>query len=262
VRIAIGSLRQETNTFVPFKTTVETFEAFYLRRGDELRHGYGEARVEVPAFFSVLRESNIEPVPLLAAHAGANGPVTRQAFDALLGEMLDRLTRAGRVDGVLLALHGAMVVEDQEDAEAEIVRRVRAVVGPGVPIGASLDLHGHITAAMLQPDVFYIGYREYPHIDMWETGERVARPEPPRRSAGQADDENHHDAVFQQPSHGRSSARSVRGNGLSDKTLVAARSSRSCERERQRLPRPTSAKRRPSSSVAATEGKQGRPLPA
>src|SRR5262245_50279103 len=166
---------QETNTFVPFKTTVETFEAFYLRRGDELRHGFGEARVEVPAFFSVLRASNVEPVPLLAAHAGASGTVTRAAFDALLGEMLERLKRAGPVDGVLLALHGAMAVEDEPDGESEIVRRVRGVVGPGIPIGVSLDLHGHITAAMLQPDVFYVGYREYPHIDMWETGDRVAR---------------------------------------------------------------------------------------
>ncbi|MBL8702965.1 MAG: M81 family metallopeptidase [Alphaproteobacteria bacterium] len=175
MRIAVGSLMQETNTFVAFKTTVDTFKAFYLRRGDELLTGYGAARVEVPAFFSVFREAGVEAVPLIAGHAGASGVVLRRDFDELLGDMLERLRKAGPVDGVALALHGAMVVEDEPDAEAEIVRRVRGVVGPGVPIGVSLDLHGHITAAMIQPDVFYIGYREYPHVDMWETGERVAR---------------------------------------------------------------------------------------
>ena len=174
-RVAIGSLMQETNTFVPFATTLRTFEAFYLHRGEEMLSRYGAARVEVPAFLSVFREAGVEVVPTIAAHAGASGIAARADFEVLLGEMLARLRAAGRLDGVALALHGAMVVEDEPDAEAEIVRRVREVVGPGVPIGVSLDLHGHITAAMLQPGVFYVGYREYPHIDMWETGERVAR---------------------------------------------------------------------------------------
>jgi microcystin degradation protein MlrC len=174
MRIAIGSLMQETNTLVPFRTTVETFESFYLHRGTGMLTGYGAARVEVPAFLSVFAAAGAEVVPLVGGYAGASGIVTRAAFDELVSEMTDRLAAAGRVDGVALALHGAMVVEDEPDAESEIVRRVRAVVGPGVPIGVSLDLHGHITAAMLQPDVFYVGYREYPHIDMWETATRVA----------------------------------------------------------------------------------------
>jgi microcystin degradation protein MlrC len=79
------------------------------------------------------------------------------------------------VDGVFLSLHGAMIIEDEPDAEAEIVRRVRALLKPGTPVTVSLDLHGHITAAMIQPDVAYIGYREFPHIDMYETGYRAAR---------------------------------------------------------------------------------------
>jgi microcystin degradation protein MlrC len=175
VKIAIGSMMQETNTLASFKTTVETFKAFYFRRGEEMFSGYGAARVEVPAFISVLKEAGAEIVPTIGTYAGASGLVTRACFDELVGEMCERLKRGGKVDGVLLALHGAMVVEDQPDGESEIVSRVRDAVGPGVPIGVSLDLHGHITKAMLQPDVFYIGYREYPHIDMWQTGERVAR---------------------------------------------------------------------------------------
>ena len=84
-----------------------------------------------------------------------------------------RLRAVLPVDGVFLALHGAMILEDEPDAEAEIVRRVRAELKPGTPITVSLDLHGHITAAMLQPNVAYIGYREFPHIDMYETGHRA-----------------------------------------------------------------------------------------
>jgi microcystin degradation protein MlrC len=99
----------------------------------------------------------------------------RETFDVLVSEMVHRLAARRPVDGVLLALHGAMVVEDEPDAEAEILERVRNVLPPGTPIGVSLDLHGHVTPRMLQPDVFFVGYREYPHIDMFETGQRTAR---------------------------------------------------------------------------------------
>lgn len=175
LRVAIGSLMQETNTFVPSHTTIETFERLYLWRGAGIIEGFGAARVEVTGFLDTLRAEGVEAVPLLAGHAGSSGPVRRADFDRLVGELTSRLADAGRIDGVLLALHGAMVVEDAPDAEAEITARVRSTVPPGTPIGVSLDLHGHITSAMLLPDVFLIGYREYPHIDLYETGERVAR---------------------------------------------------------------------------------------
>ena len=174
-RIAIGLLMQESNSFSPLPTTVETFESYYLYRGNELLTRYGDARTEVPGFLSVLAEAGAEPVPLMAAYATASGTVTRAAFDALVGEMEDRLRAAGPVDGLLLALHGAMVVEDQPDGDGEIIERMRRILPSGVPTGVSLDLHAHVTPLMLQPSVFHIGYREYPHIDMYETGERTAR---------------------------------------------------------------------------------------
>jgi microcystin degradation protein MlrC len=175
VRIAIGSLLQETNTFVPSRTTVDTFKQHCLRRDTELLDGCGAPWGEIPGFLSVLAEAGATPVPTLAAHGGSNGPVMRETFHVLVTEMVHRLAARLPVDGVLLALHGAMVVEDESDAEAEIVERVRNVLPPGTPIGVSLDLHGHITPRMLQPDVFFVGYREYPHIDMLETGQRTAR---------------------------------------------------------------------------------------
>jgi microcystin degradation protein MlrC len=175
MRIAIGSLMQESNSFSPLPTTVATFESYYVYRGDEILTRYGDARTEVPGFLAILKEAGAEPVPLLAAYAAASGTVTRAAFNTLVGEMEERLRAAGQVDGLLLALHGALVVEDQPDGDGEIIERMRRILPAGAPVGVSLDLHGHLTPLMLQPDVFHIGYREYPHIDMYETGERTAR---------------------------------------------------------------------------------------
>lgn len=179
MRIAIAEFKQETNSFVPFTTTMKTFEEQYLHRGEDVLTAFGDARLEIPGALAAIREAGATPVPLLATMAMASGTVERKSFDILMNEIVERLkaamTHDGPVDGVFLSLHGAMIIEDEPDAEAEIVRRVRAVLKPGTPITVSLDLHGHITAAMLQPDVAYIGYREFPHIDMYETGYRAAR---------------------------------------------------------------------------------------
>lgn len=174
-RIAIGSLMQETNSFVPTPTTLDTFRSYYLLYGDEMLTGYGSARVEVPAFLEVFREEGIAPVPLLAGFAAASGPLTRPTFDHLLGELICRLRAALPVDGVLLALHGAMVADGEPDAEGAILEAVRAVVGPRMPIGVSLDLHAHVTPRMAAQATFLIGYQEYPHVDIYETGLRAAR---------------------------------------------------------------------------------------
>lgn len=175
MRIALGSIFQESNTLVPFRTGMQGFLDHYVRRGDEILTGFGDARVEIPGMLAVLRAAGATPVPLLAAYAGAGGPVERAVFEALLGDMLARLKAALPVDGVLLALHGAMALEDEEDPESEIIARVRALLPPGTPIGVSFDLHAHVTERLLQPGVFVVGYQQYPHIDMYETGERTAR---------------------------------------------------------------------------------------
>jgi microcystin degradation protein MlrC len=110
MRIAIAEMKQETNTFVPFTTTVKTFEEQYLYRGDELFTAFGKARLEVPGALDAIREAGGEAVPLLATMAMASGTVERASFEILLGEILERLRAAGPVDGVFLALHGAMIL--------------------------------------------------------------------------------------------------------------------------------------------------------
>lgn len=174
LRIAVGQLSQEANHFAPGRTGMDAFERRGIRRGEAALHGWGEARTEVPGFLAILRAAGAEAVPLLCTSAESGPPLSHAVFEMLLNEVLDGLRAAGRLDGVLLSLHGAMAVEDQDDPEGEILSRVRAALPPGTPVGASLDLHGHVTPAMLQPDVHLVGYREYPHIDMYETGVRTA----------------------------------------------------------------------------------------
>jgi microcystin degradation protein MlrC len=175
LRIGVASLIQEGNSFSPLPTTLESFESGYLLRGPELLTGYRDARVEVPGFLSVLAGAGATPVPLLAGCAASGGALTRATFAALLGEVESRLRAASRVDGLLLALHGALLVEDEPEGDAAIIERLRRVLPSGTPIGISLDLHGHVTPRMLQPDCFLVSYQTYPHVDIFETGQRVAR---------------------------------------------------------------------------------------
>jgi microcystin degradation protein MlrC len=172
-RIAVAQLIQESNSFSPLVTTIESFENCYLLRGAQLLTD--ENRAEVAGFLSVISDAGATPVPILAAMALSGGPVTRPTFELLVGEIEAALIAAGPVDGLLIALHGALVVEDQPDGDGEILERLRRVLGAHVLIGVTLDLHAHITSRMLQPECFLIGYQEFPHTDMYETGQRAAR---------------------------------------------------------------------------------------
>jgi microcystin degradation protein MlrC len=175
MRIAVGSIMQESNTFSPVKAGLDFFTADYLLRGEEVASLARRARVEISGFFATLAGAGAVPVPLLAAHACSGGPLLRGAFDTLANELLARLRAALPVEGVLLALHGGLVLEDDPDAEGLILQAVRDVVGPAVPVAASLDLHGHVTPKMVAQADILVGYKKYPHTDMYESGVRVAR---------------------------------------------------------------------------------------
>ncbi len=139
MRIAIAEMKQETNTFVPFTTTVKTFEEQYLVSRRRTLHRFGKARLEVPGALDAIREAGGEAVPLLATMAMASARWSAPVLKSCWAKSWNALRAAGPVDGVFLALHGAMILEDEPDAEAEIVRRVRAELKPGTPITVSLD---------------------------------------------------------------------------------------------------------------------------
>ena len=112
-------------------------------------------------------------MPIVWASAEPAGPLTNDAFEHIAGMICDGLAGAGPLDGVYLDLHGAMVTETLEDGEGEILRRVRAQVGPDLPVVASLDFHANLTAAMVDCASALTIFRSYPHLDMAETGARA-----------------------------------------------------------------------------------------
>lgn len=176
--IAIGGMQHETNTFAPSKADYTAFEHGggwpSIQRGEPLFEAVAGANIPIQGAIDALRARGHTLVPLTWAAASPSAHVTRDAFESIVGDLVARLRAAGRVDGVYLDLHGAMVCEHHDDGEGEILRRVREVVGPGVPVVASLDLHANVTRQMVaQSDALSI-YRTYPHVDMAETGGRAA----------------------------------------------------------------------------------------
>jgi len=170
VRIAIGGLMHESNTFAAGRTTRDDFKRGGLETGEGIARRWGDAHHEVAGFFDAARDFGFEPVPTLMAWATPAAPLTAEAFQSLTDELLAEIKRAGRVDAVLLALHGAMVAEGETDADGTILERVRDLVGPEIPLIASLDLHGNVSNKMASATNALVAYRTYPHVDQRSRG--------------------------------------------------------------------------------------------
>jgi microcystin degradation protein MlrC len=165
MRIACLGMMHETNTFQTVPTTYEAFEGFELLRGDEITAQHATANSTVSGFFEGAGRYEFDLVPLLHAFTGPTGTVTKDAFDRIVGEMLDMLRATEPFDGILLGQHGAAVSEEFPDMDGEIARRVREVVGADTPIVMCLDLHSNITAAMVKNVDATVVYRTNPHLD-------------------------------------------------------------------------------------------------
>jgi microcystin degradation protein MlrC len=178
-RIAVGGFQHETNTFAPVKADYAAFEVADawpgLVEGEAIAPAVSGMNVPVAGILAGLIEAGHEIVPLLWCAAQPSGPVTEDTYERIAGRLLDGLRAASPIDAVCLDLHGAMVTEHLEDGEGELLRRIRDVVGPAVPVVASLDLHANISAAMVDGADFLTAYRTYPHVDMAATGARAAR---------------------------------------------------------------------------------------
>ena len=178
-RIAIGGVQHETNTFASSRATFEEFvhaDAWPgLARGGALIESVRGINLPIAGFVAQAQADRHELRPLLWCSAQPSGPVTREAFERIAFILLEELTAAMPVDAVYLDLHGAMVAEHLDDADGELLRRVRARVGAAVPVVASLDLHANVSQTMLDEASLLLAYRAYPHVDMAETGVRAAR---------------------------------------------------------------------------------------
>lgn len=180
MRIFVAGFHHETNTFAPSPADWAAFEcgAGYpaAARGAAMLEQMQGGALPIGGFAAVARERGWTLVPSLWAGAMPSNRVTADAFERIAGEIVADLRAALRdgLDGLYLDLHGAAVAEGFDDAEGELLQRLRAVVGPAMPIVASLDLHANVTARMLSMATAMTAFRTYPHVDMRETGARAA----------------------------------------------------------------------------------------
>jgi microcystin degradation protein MlrC len=168
MKILIARLNHETNTFSPVPTPLESFAPRY---GEEAWHDNKGMRTAMAAFIDLAERLGATLVTPVSAMANPSGRVHAAAYDALTSRIVDA---AVGCDAILLDLHGAMVAENSTDGEGDLLMRLRTTA-PGVPIGVALDLHGNITRKMVEHADVMVGFKTYPHVDMYETGAHVGR---------------------------------------------------------------------------------------
>ena len=173
-RIAIGGILHETHTFMERATTLEDFAAQSLHFSEDIVASMRASRTGIGGMIDRATEYNWQLLPTVYAAAMPAGLVTKAAYRQLLSELTDRLAQHMPVDGLLLALHGAMVAEGELDAEADIVARVRAVVGSAAPIVVLLDMHGNISPRLVELADVLLAYDTNPHIDAYARGVEAA----------------------------------------------------------------------------------------
>ena len=177
-RIAVAGFVHESNSFAPGPAGLAAFQHgggyLPLSRGDQIIERARGVNLPVAGFVEYGEAAGWDFAPLLWAGAVPSAPVTAACYSAICDEIIQRLRDAGPVDAVFLDLHGAMVAEGAPDGEGPLIERVREVVGPDTPVAVALDLHGNITAQMVEAADILVGFVTYPHVDMAETGARTA----------------------------------------------------------------------------------------
>ena len=175
-RIGFAGFQHETNTFAPFSTQFKDFEnpgnMVPFTVGNSIKTRCSGQNIPISGFMEAGSEFDL--IPLSYASAEPGGLVSQDAFDRISGSILSGIETAGKLDGLYFDLHGAMVTEMYDDGEEELMKRVRDLVGPDLPIVTSLDLHGNISPGFIDLINATTIYRTYPHVDMAETGKRAA----------------------------------------------------------------------------------------
>lgn len=175
MKIIVALMQHETNTFSPLPTTLQSFASgvglAQPPAGEQAIDVYGKADFAFSAMIDVARENGAEICVPIAAYAEPSGKVSDAAFEFIAAKICAAVAEG--CDALLLDLHGAMVTESYDDGEGELLRRIRNIAAD-LPIAVALDFHTNLTADMVDNCSVIDGYRTYPHIDMYATGERAA----------------------------------------------------------------------------------------
>lgn len=162
-KIFVASLRQETNSFSPVKTTLRDFD---IHKGESMLN-----TISCTSFF---RKAGFEIIPSISAYSLPSGTVEKKSFTYLKNQIIDSMPDDGSVDGIWLYLHGAMNVEKVGSGEAVLVSEIRKKAGESIPIAVALDFHANNTKALTDSANIIYGYRTAPHVDQHETQLRTA----------------------------------------------------------------------------------------
>ncbi|MGI9611843.1 MAG: M81 family metallopeptidase [Acidimicrobiales bacterium] len=173
-RVVVAMMEHETNTFSPVPTPLERFGrgGFGVARGAEVKERFAGTGTGLGAFLDVAAEAGMEIVSPIAANAAPSGKVEAAAYQEMTETICDAV--AAGCDACFLDLHGAMVSETTADGEGTLLKRIRSIA-PDLPIAISLDLHANMTSEIVDNCTVLVGYKTYPHLDMYEAGEHAGR---------------------------------------------------------------------------------------
>ena len=169
MRIVTGTISHETNVLSNIETDLEQFRKRRLLYGEEVFDYHRGTKTPVGGLMDGCEKHGFELVPTVFASATPSGTITAEAFDTLLGQILDGIEGAGEFDGAAMHLHGAGVAESHDDIEGHILAEVRKAIGDK-PLVSTFDLHANNTRLMVENADVLIGYDTYPHVDGYERG--------------------------------------------------------------------------------------------
>jgi len=173
-RVLIAQFMHETNTFSKLPTTLDDYRKRWLIEGEAMVPRFTGTKNEIGGYIDSVKKYGWQPAWAGAANATPSGKLTRECWETIRDMIVNATMKAGKLDGICLSLHGAMVSETEDDAEGALLERLRRVVGPGVPIVATLDLHANATTRMAKNANALVSYRTYPHIDGYERAVQAA----------------------------------------------------------------------------------------
>lgn len=169
--VLTGELAHETNTFVRGLTERSDFQEDREYLGEDVPTQMAGTETSIGGIVDSAADTGIELLHTISARATPSGVVSEEAYSFYRSLILDELRdHIDEIDGVILALHGAMATEVAPDGEGPLLSAVRSIVGPDVPVVATLDLHANVTEEMVEVADALVAYEEYPHLDKAETG--------------------------------------------------------------------------------------------